>query len=105
MHWLILVIAGLFEIAWAVGLKYTHGFSRLIPSLFTGASMVISFAALSYALREIPVGTAYAVWVGIGACGTLLIGMLFLGESRDPIRIVCLLVIIVSIVVLKLSQK
>lgn len=86
MNWLALIVAGFFEIGWAVGLKYTQGFSKFVPSVFTGLSMAISFILLSYALRTIPVGTGYAVWTGIGACGTLIFGMLFLGESRDLIR-------------------
>jgi quaternary ammonium compound-resistance protein SugE len=105
MNWIILVIAGFFEIIWAVGLKYTQGFTKLYPSLLTGGSMVASIVLLSYALKTIPVGTAYAVWTGIGACGTLVFGMLFLGESRDPIRIGCILVIVVSMFILKFTQK
>ncbi|MBX7066071.1 MAG: multidrug efflux SMR transporter [Parachlamydiales bacterium] len=105
MYWLALIVAGFFEIAWAVGLKYTQGFTKLNPSLLTGSAMAASFLLLSYSLRSIPLGTAYAVWTGIGACGTLLFGMLFLGESRDPIRIGCILLIIASIFVLKLTHK
>ncbi len=101
MNWLALTIAGFFEIAWAIGLKYTQGWTKPIPSIFTGIAMLLSFYLLSYALRTIPVGTGYAVWTGIGACGTLLFGMFFLGESRDPIRIGCILVIITCIIVLK----
>ena len=105
MNWLALVIAGLFEIFWAVGLKYTQGFTKLIPSIFTGSAMAVSFILLSYALRTIPVGTGYAVWTGIGACGTLAFGMVFLGESRDPVRVGCILAIIASIIVLKITHK
>jgi quaternary ammonium compound-resistance protein SugE len=105
MNWLALVIAGFFEIGWALGLKYTQGFTKLVPSLYTGAAMAISFFLLSFALRTIPVGTGYAVWTGIGAAGTLLFGMVFLGESRDPIRIVCVLVIVLCIVILKIMHK
>lgn len=105
MNWIALVIAGIFEIGWALGLKYTEGFTKLVPSLFTGAAMAISFLLLSYALRTIPVGTGYAVWTGIGAAGTLVFGMLFLGESRDPIRIACILGIVFCIVVLKITHK
>jgi quaternary ammonium compound-resistance protein SugE len=105
MSWLALIVAGFFEIIWAVGLKYTDGFSKLLPSLLTGASMVLSFWLLSYALRAIPIGTGYAVWTGIGAAGTLLFGMFFLNESRDPIRIGCILAIIFCIVLLKMTQK
>ena len=105
MHWISLLIAGLFEIVWAVGLKYTEGFTKLVPSLLTAGAMIISFAFLSYALRAIPIGTGYAIWTGIGAVGTLLFGMLFLGESKDPIRIGCILVIIACICILKISHK
>jgi quaternary ammonium compound-resistance protein SugE len=105
MNWLALIIAGFFEIAWAVGLKYTQGFTKLVPSIFTGSAMAISFLLLSYALRTIPLGTGYAVWTGIGACGTLVFGMLFLGESRDFIRVGCILAIIVCIIVLKFTNK
>ncbi len=83
MNWLALIIAGFFEIIWVVGLKFTEGFSKFVASLITGSAMVVSFALLSYALRTIPIGTGYAVWTGIGACGALLYGMFFLGESRD----------------------
>ena len=105
MNWLALVIAGFFEIAWALGLKYTEGFTKLIPSIFTGSAMAASFILLSYALRTIPIGTGYAVWTGIGAAGTLVFGMLFLGESRDLIRIGCIAAIIACIVILKNTHK
>lgn len=105
MDWIALFIAGLFEIGWALGLKTTQGFTKLVPSLLTGTAMAISFLLLSYSLKTIPVGTAYAVWTGIGASGTLLFGMLFLHESKDPIRIACILLIIGSIIVLKIVNK
>lgn len=105
MHWTALFIAGLFEIGWAVGLKYTEGFTKFFPSMLTIAAMVVSFLLLSYSLKTIPIGTAYAVWTGIGACGTLLFGIFFLGESRDVIRIACILLIVASIIVLKISHK
>jgi len=105
MSWIFLLIAGLFEIVWAVGLKYTEGFTRLVPSIYTGLAMIVSFICLSYALRTIPIGTGYAVWTGIGAAGTLLFGMFFLGEARDPIRIGCILTIIACIIVLKITAK
>ena len=104
MSWIYLVVAGLFEVAWAIGLKYTDGFSRLWPSLGTLASMVVSFLLLAEALKTIPVGTGYAVWTGIGAAGTALLGMMFLGESREVMRLLCLLVIVAGIVGLKLSS-
>ncbi|HEV7736274.1 MAG TPA: SMR family transporter [Chlamydiales bacterium] len=105
MDWLALVIAGLFEVVWAVMLKYTQGFTKLVPSLITGSAMLASILLLSRALRTIPIGTGYAVWTGIGACGTLLIGMWFLGESKDPIRVACIGVIIACMVILKITHK
>lgn len=105
MGWLALVIAGIFEVGWAVGLKYTEGFTKLVPTLWTGLAMVISLGLLGYALREIPIGTGYAVWTGIGACGTLIFGMCFLGESHDPIRVGCILGIVACIIVLKITAK
>lgn len=105
MDWLALVVAGLFEIVWAVGLKYTQSFTKLWPSIYTLAAMVVSFLLLSFSLRSIPMGTAYAVWTGIGAAGTLLFGIMFLGESRDPIRISAILGIIGCILVLKMTHK
>lgn len=102
MAWLILFFAGLFEIVWAVGLKYTEGFTRLWPSLITAAGMVISLYLLSTALKQLPIGTAYAVWTGIGAVGTALIGIFFLGEPRDIARILSILLIVAGIVGLKI---
>jgi quaternary ammonium compound-resistance protein SugE len=105
MNWLALIVAGFFEIVWVIGLKSTEGFSKFVPSVITGSAMAVSFMLLSYALRTIPVGTGYAVWTGIGACGALLYGMFFLGESRDVIRIACILVIVACIIVLKITHK
>lgn len=102
MAWLTLMIAGLFEVVWAVGLKYTEGFTRLWPSLITAAGMVISLYLLSMALKQLPIGTAYAVWTGIGAVGTALIGIFFLGEPRDVARILSILLIVAGIVGLKI---
>ena len=102
MAWAYLVVAGLFECGWAIGLKYTDGFTKLIPSLLTVSAMAISFWLLSVAMRTIPVGTAYATWVGIGAVGVAILGMVLLGESRDIMKIVCLLLIVAGIVGLKL---
>ncbi|HEX7069643.1 MAG TPA: quaternary ammonium compound efflux SMR transporter SugE [Rhodothermales bacterium] len=101
MPWLILFVAGLFEVVWAIGLKYTEGFTRLWPSLGTLAAMGISFFLLSQALKTIPVGTGYAVWTGIGVVGTAILGMILFGESRDVARIVCLLLIVAGIVGLR----
>ena len=102
MHWTYLIIAGLLEIGWAVGLKYTNGFTRTGPTIATLACMGVSFYLLSLSLKAIPMGTAYAVWTGIGAAGTALLGMLFLGEPRAVMRIVCLVLIIAGTVGLKL---
>ncbi|WP_337866707.1 quaternary ammonium compound efflux SMR transporter SugE, partial [Ignavibacterium sp.] len=101
MYWIILFVAGLFEVAWAVGLKYTEGFSKLIPSLFTIVSMIISMGFLAYAVKHIPVGTAYAVWTGIGAVGTAILGIILFNESKELIRIFFIFLIIVGIVGLK----
>lgn len=105
MHWTALILAGFFEIIWVVGLKYTQGFTKFVPSVFTGISMAVSVLLLSYAVRVIPIGTGYAVWTGIGACGALLFGMIFLGESRELIRIGCIFVIIACIIVLKITHS
>ena len=102
MAWVYLTVAGLFEIGWAIGLKYSHGFSRPVPSLLTVAAMVMSVWLLSVAMKSIPVGTAYAVWTGIGAIGVAVLGMVLFGESREVARLVCLFLIIVGILGLKL---
>ena len=102
MAWFSLFVAGLFEIGWAIGLKYTDGFSKLWPSVWTIVSMIVSLLFLEYALRTLPVGTAYAVWVGIGAVGTAILGMWLFNESRDIARVVCLLLIVAGVIGLKL---
>lgn len=102
MAWVVLFIAGLLEIGWAVGLKYTQGFTRLWPSVGTIGAMVVSFLLLAQALKTIPVGTGYAIWTGIGAVGTVIVGMALLGEPVEVGRIVCVLLIIVGIIGLKL---
>ena len=102
MAWLYIVIAGLLEIGWAIGLKYTNGFTRLWPTLGTVALMALSFYFLSLALKTIPIGTAYAVWTGIGAAGTAVLGMICFGESREVARILCLVMIVAGTVGLKL---
>jgi quaternary ammonium compound-resistance protein SugE len=94
MAWTYLFIAGMLEVAWAIGLKYTEGWTRLAPSVLTVIGMIASFYFLSLALRSLPVGTAYAAWTGIGAVGTAILGMVLFGESRDLIKILCLLLII-----------
>ena len=104
MAWISLVIAGLLEIGWAVGLKYTEGFSRLWPSVATVSVMIASFALLSQALKTIPIGTGYAVWTGIGAAGTAIIGMIYLGEPREALRVLCIVLIIAGVVGLKFAS-
>ena len=102
MAWTYLVVAGLFECGWAVGLKYTEGFTKLIPSLLVVTAMGISLWLLSVSMKTIPIGTAYAVWTGIGAVGVAIMGMFLFGESRDVMRIVCLLLIVSGIFGLRL---
>lgn len=102
MYWLVLFIAGLFEVAWAIGLKYTEGFSKLWPSVFTLASMIISMGLLAYSVKQLPVGTAYVVWTGIGAVGTAILGIILFGESKELARIFFIFLIIVGIVGLKI---
>lgn len=104
MTWLVLVIAGLFETAWAIGLKYTEGFSRFWPSFWTIVAMVISVWLLGLCMKALPVGTAYAVWVGIGAVGTVILGILLFNEPVSPLRITSLLLIIAGIIGLKLAS-
>ena len=103
MSWLILVLAGLFEIGWAIGLKYTDGFTRPWPTLGTVAAMAISLALLGIAMKSLPVGSAYAVWVGVGAVGTAILGIILLGEPANAGRLVSLALIVVGIVGLKLA--
>ena len=102
MAWAWLAVAGLFEIGWAIGLKYSDGFSKPVPSLLTAVAMVLSIWLLSIAMRTIPVGTAYAVWTGIGAIGVAVLGMVLFGESREFLRLICLFLIIAGIIGLKL---
>ena len=102
MSWLFLFLAGLFEIGWAIGLKYTDGFTRLVPSLLTVASMVVSLGLLGLALKTLPVGTAYAIWTGIGTVGTAVLGIYLLGEPATVIRLVCIGLIVAGIIGLKL---
>ena len=105
MSWLILVLAGLFEIGWAIGLKYTDGFTRLLPSALTLIAMTVSVVLLALALRSIPVGTGYAVWTGIGEVGTALLGIVLFGESVSVARLGCIGLIIAGIVGLKLVSS
>jgi len=103
MAWFILVLAGATEVSWAVGLKYSAGFTRLGPSIFTIASMVVSLALLGIALKSIPLGTAYAVWTGIGTVGAMIAGMMLFGETVSFVRIACVGLIVAGIAGLKLS--
>ncbi|TDC43260.1 SMR family transporter [Micromonospora sp. KC213] len=102
MAWIVLVVSGLLETAWAVALDRSAGFTRPVPSIVFVVTMVASLAGLAYALREIPVGTGYAVWVGIGAVGTALVGMVALGEPANLPRIICLLLVVAGVVGLKI---
>ena len=103
MAWGVLVLAGLFEIGWAVGLKYTGGFTRLWPTVWTLAAMAVSVWLLAIAMRDLPVGTAYSVWVGIGAAGTVVLGIVLLGEAANTARLVSIALIIAGVVGLKLT--
>ena len=105
MAWLYLFVAGLFEMAWAIGLKYTEGFSRLVPSLLTVAAMIISLAMLGLALKTLPVGTAYAVWTGIGAVGTAALGIYLFGEPATVARLASMGLIVAGIIGLKWSPE
>ncbi len=105
MSWFILFIAGLFEIAWAVGIKYTEGWTRLWPSVLTVIAMVASFFFLSLALKHLPMGTAYAVWTGIGTVGTVVYGIIFFKEPTDILRICCILLIIFGIIGLRILAR
>ena len=102
MAWIVLFFAGLAEVGWAVGLKYTQGFTRLWPSLFTGASMLVSIALLGLALKRLPLGTAYAVWTGIGTIGTVLLGIALFGEDAAALRLFCVGLILAGITGLRL---
>jgi quaternary ammonium compound-resistance protein SugE len=103
MAWAILVVAGLFEVGWAIGLKYTEGFTRTWPTLFTVLAMIISLGLLGEAMKSLPVGTAYSVWVGVGAVGTVIMGIVLLGEPANPARLISIALIVAGIVGLKLA--
>ena len=105
MNWIILIIAGVMEVMWAVGMKYSNGFTKLLPSVWTIVTMAISVWLLSIAMKNLPLSLAYATWTGIGAAGTAIVGMLFLGEPREFTRILCILLIITGIIGLKLFAK
>lgn len=102
MSWLVLFIAGLFETGWAIGLKYSHGFTRFWPSVFTVVTMAISVVLLAWAMRDLPVGTAYAVWTGIGAVGTVVLGIVLFGDAVTAGRLICLGLIVAGIIGLKI---
>jgi quaternary ammonium compound-resistance protein SugE len=104
LSWLYLFLAGLFEIAWAIGLKYTEGFTRPVATVFTIICILISLGLLGLALKSLPVGTAYAVWTGIGTVGTAILGIMLLGEAATAIRLACIGLILAGIVGLKLSS-
>jgi quaternary ammonium compound-resistance protein SugE len=103
MAWFILVIAGLIESVWAVGLKYTDGFTKLVPSLLTSIGIIASLVLLSYSARTLPIGTAYAVWVGIGAAGAVVLGILLFGEAANPLRLAFLALLMIAIIGLKVT--
>jgi len=102
MAWILLFVAGLLEIGWAIGLKYTDGFTRLVPTLATLTAMVVSIGLLGLALKSLPVGTAYAVWTGIGTVGTAILGIVLYGEPADALRLACIALIVAGIAGLKL---
>ncbi|MBN9243110.1 MAG: quaternary ammonium compound efflux SMR transporter SugE [Mesorhizobium sp.] len=103
MPWILLIFAGLFEVGWALGLKYTEGFTRPLPTVLTVASMIVSLGLLGLALKDLPVGTAYAVWTGVGTVGTAILGMWLLGEPATAVRLGCIALIVCGIAGLKLA--
>ncbi len=105
MNWIVLIVAGLFEVVWAVGLKYTDGFTRPIPSLLTLLAMGLSFYLLSWALRELPLGSAYAVWVGVGVVGTALVGVWLFDEALSPLKVLSLGLIVAGIAGLRVATS
>ncbi len=104
MAWIVLVLAGLFEIVWAFTMKQSEGFTKLWPTAITLVAMMISFGLLSYAMRTLPLGTAYTIWTGIGAVGAFLVGILVLGESASPMRLIAAVLIVAGLVMMKLSS-
>ncbi len=104
MAWFTLFIAGLLEVGWAIGLKYSEGFTKPIPSILTVIGMILSFFLLSISLKTLPVGTAYTIWTGIGAIGTAILGMILFQEPRDTARIICMMLIVAGIIGLKLTS-
>lgn len=104
MPWIALIIAGLFEILWAAAMKQSHGFTRLMPSVVTLGGMLASFALLSYAMRSLPLGTAYMIWTGIGALGAFVVGIAFLGEAAGAVRLLAAALILSGLVLMKLAS-
>ncbi|ADY56691.1 small multidrug resistance protein [Syntrophobotulus glycolicus DSM 8271] len=104
MKWVLLITAGLLEVAWAIGLKYSQGFTKLLPSIFTVMGMIASIYFLSLALRDLPLGTAYAIWTGIGAVGTVILGIILFKEPAELIRLICIGFILIGIIGLKISS-
>ncbi|MFG2477138.1 quaternary ammonium compound efflux SMR transporter SugE [Streptomyces fagopyri] len=104
MAWILLLVAGLLEVGWSIGMKYTDGFTRLVPSVLTGAGVVASMVLLSYAAKSLPIGTAYGVWVGIGAAGAAVLGMVVLGEPVTAARIFFVCLLLVAVVGLKVTS-
>jgi len=105
MSWIILFFAGLFEVGWAVGLKYTDGFSKPLPTVLTVAAMAISLGLLGLAMKELPLGTAYAIWTGVGAVGTVIAGIILFGESMALVRLVSVALIVTGLIGLKVSAN
>ena len=103
MPWVYLMLAGLLEIVWAIGLKYTEGFTRLWPSVITGSAMTASIVLLAMAVKTLPIGTAYAIWTGIGAVGAVIFGILLFGDSASPMRLACVALVVLGMVGLKLA--
>jgi len=104
MSWIILFVAGLFEVGWAVGLKYTEGFTRPIPTILTVLAIITSMGLLGLAMRNLPLGTAYAIWTGVGAVGTVIVGIVLFGESMAPMRLLSVALILCGLVGLKMSH-
>ncbi|MBG6286846.1 MULTISPECIES: quaternary ammonium compound efflux SMR transporter SugE [Pseudomonas] len=104
MSWIILFVAGLFEVGWAVGLKYTEGFTRPIPTILTVLAIITSMGLLGLAMRNLPLGTAYAIWTGVGAVGTVIVGIVLFGESMAPVRLLSVALILCGLVGLKMSH-
>ncbi|MEU7338439.1 quaternary ammonium compound efflux SMR transporter SugE [Streptomyces sp. NPDC007074] len=104
MAWILLLVAGLLEVGWSIGMKYTDGFTRLVPSVLTGAGVIASMVLLSYAAKSLPIGTAYGVWVGIGAAGAAVLGMVVLGEPATAARIFFVCLLLVAVVGLKVTS-